>query len=188
MNRERILSREVAGTQIPSGDKQILAAGTRVFIHQTLGGSYTVQVEGHLFRIEGTDADALGMEPAKGVQVPENASDEDLEKALWAQLHTCYDPEIPIDIVVDFQDVPACVRCSRVPSLSRAARGIGRSMSRTSRARVAVACGEQSAFNSGQNEGSESSHNAQRWLESSHKLAPSRGPGSTPCCRARCAT
>jgi probable FeS assembly SUF system protein SufT len=93
------LSRDVIGTLIPAGTKVELPTGTSATITQALGGSYTVQVEGHLFRIEGKDADALGKEAARGVQVPENASDEDLEKAVWDQLRTCYDPEIPINIV-----------------------------------------------------------------------------------------
>ena len=102
MNRERTLSREVTATQIPSGDKQPLAAGSRVFIHQTLGGSYTVIVNGNMFRIEGKDADALGLEVAaaksasgsSGIKTPEQ-----LEKEIWEQLKTCYDPEIPVNIV-----------------------------------------------------------------------------------------
>lgn len=93
------LTREVIGTLIPAGTKVELPQGTPATITQALGGSYTVQVEGHLFRIEGKDADALGMEPSRGVQVPENASDADLERAVWEQLRTCYDPEIPINIV-----------------------------------------------------------------------------------------
>jgi probable FeS assembly SUF system protein SufT len=93
------LTREVIGTLIPAGTKVELPEGTPATITQALGGSYTVQVEGHLFRIEGKDADALGREATKGIEVPENATDADLEKAVWAQLRTCYDPEIPINIV-----------------------------------------------------------------------------------------
>jgi hypothetical protein len=60
VNRERTLSREISVTQIPSGEKQTLAAGTTIQIHQTLGGSYTVQTDFGLFRIDGKDGDALG--------------------------------------------------------------------------------------------------------------------------------
>ena len=93
------LTRDVIGTLIPAGTKVELPAGTPATITQALGGSYTVQVEGHLFRIEGKDADVLGKEGTKGLEVPENATDQDLEKAIWDQLRTCYDPEIPINIV-----------------------------------------------------------------------------------------
>jgi probable FeS assembly SUF system protein SufT len=93
------LTRDVIGTLIPAGTKVELPSGTSATITQALGGSYTVQVDGHLFRIEGKDADALGKEVVRGPDVPENATDEDLEKAVWDQLRTCYDPEIPINIV-----------------------------------------------------------------------------------------
>lgn len=93
------LSRDVVATLIPAGTQVELPAGTSASITQALGGSYTVQVEGHLFRIEGKDADVLGKEVARGVSVPENATDADLEKAVWDQLKTVYDPEIPINIV-----------------------------------------------------------------------------------------
>jgi probable FeS assembly SUF system protein SufT len=93
------LTRDLVATLIPAGTKVELPAGTQATITQALGGSYTVQVEGHLFRIEGKDADALGKEPTRGPDVPENASDADIEKAVWAQLSSCYDPEIPINIV-----------------------------------------------------------------------------------------
>ena len=93
------LSRDVIGTLIPAGTKVELPSGTSATITQALGGSYTIQVEGHLFRIEGKDADALGKEPTRGPEVPENASDADLEKAVFDQLRTVYDPEIPINVV-----------------------------------------------------------------------------------------
>jgi probable FeS assembly SUF system protein SufT len=93
------LSRDVIGTLIPAGTKVELPSGTSATITQALGGSYTVQVEGHLFRIEGKDADALGKEPTRGPEVPENATDEDLEAAVVDQLRTVYDPEIPINVV-----------------------------------------------------------------------------------------
>lgn len=100
MNRERILSREVAGTQIPSGDKQILASGTRVFIHQTLGGSYTVQTDFGLFRIDGKDADALGEAVAETtVAAATLAGGAPDPEAIWAQLRHVFDPEIPVNIV-----------------------------------------------------------------------------------------
>lgn len=93
------LKRDVIATLIPAGTKVELPEGANAVITQALGGSYTIQVEGHLFRIEGKDAEALGKEPAKAIEVPADATDADLEKAVWAQLRTCYDPEIPIDIV-----------------------------------------------------------------------------------------
>jgi predicted ThiF/HesA family dinucleotide-utilizing enzyme len=66
-NRDRTLSRDVTATQIPSGDKTPLTAGTKVMIHQTLGGSYTVQTDFGLFRIDGKDVDALGEKVAETV-------------------------------------------------------------------------------------------------------------------------
>ena len=100
MNRERTLSREVTGTQIPSGEKQALAAGTRVLIHQTLGGSYTVQTDFGLFRIDGADADALG-ETVKDTTVNAStlAGGSPDPEAIWAQLRQVFDPEIPVNIV-----------------------------------------------------------------------------------------
>lgn len=93
------LTRDVIGILIPQGTKVELPEGARAQITQALGGSFTVQVEGHLFRIEGKDADAIGQELAQGPDVPADASDADIEKAVWDQLRTCYDPEIPVDIV-----------------------------------------------------------------------------------------
>jgi probable FeS assembly SUF system protein SufT len=100
MNRERTLSREVTATQIPSGDKQALPAGSRVFIHQTLGGSYTVQTDFGLYRIDGADADALGEEVKDtAVQAETLADGAPDPEAIWAQLRQVFDPEIPVNIV-----------------------------------------------------------------------------------------
>ena len=76
-----------------------LPAGTHGYITQALGGSFTVFVEGNLFRIDGDDADAIGKEPPPKPQLPENATDTDIETLVWKQLRTCYDPEIPVNIV-----------------------------------------------------------------------------------------
>ena len=93
------LARDVSAIIIPVGEQVKLQQGTNGFITQALGGSFTVYVEGNLFRISGTDAVALGKEPVAPPQVPDNASDADIEAVIWDQLKTCYDPEIPVDIV-----------------------------------------------------------------------------------------
>jgi probable FeS assembly SUF system protein SufT len=93
------LTRDVIGTLIPAGTKVELPAGAEALITQALGGSYTVQVQGHLFRVEGKDADALGRTPDRPMELPADASEAEVQEALRAQLMSCYDPEIPINIV-----------------------------------------------------------------------------------------
>ncbi len=93
------LSRDVRAVIIPAGEELQLRAGTNRFITQSLGGSFTVYIEGNLFRIAGSDADALGKEPVPPPEIPENATDKDIEEVIWQQLKTCYDPEIPVNIV-----------------------------------------------------------------------------------------
>ncbi len=93
------LKRDCSAVQIPSGDTVALPAGTTVDITQTLGGSYTIRTHGGLFRLAATDADALGLEasaPAASGPVTEGPADE---KIIWNTLRTCYDPEIPVNIV-----------------------------------------------------------------------------------------
>jgi len=87
------LTRDVVAILIPAGTKVELPEGASAVITQALGGSFTVQVQGHLFRINGPDADALGKQVIVGPDVADDASDDELEKAVWAQLRTCYDPE-----------------------------------------------------------------------------------------------
>ena len=98
-NEPVTLSRDVRAIIIPIGEAITLDEGTEGFITQSLGGSFTVYIEGNLFRISGTDADALGKEPVPTPAIPENATDADIESVIWEQLKTCYDPEIPVDVV-----------------------------------------------------------------------------------------
>lgn len=93
------LKRDVIAALVPSGQRVELPEGTEARITQALGGSFTVIIQGHMFRIEGSDADCLGKEPPALPEVGENASDEDVEKAIYEQMGTVYDPEIPVDIV-----------------------------------------------------------------------------------------
>jgi probable FeS assembly SUF system protein SufT len=93
------LARDVKAVVIPAGDETTLAAGRTGFITQALGGSFTVYMDGNLFRISGTDADALGKAPRRAPVLPPGATDADVEQLVWDQLRTCFDPEIPINIV-----------------------------------------------------------------------------------------
>src|SRR5262250_2321791 len=96
----KTLTRDVEAAIIPVGEKVTLQKGEQVTITQSLGGSYTVIVNGNMFRIEGKDADALGIEAAaKLVSTGAPITQENLEKEIWNQLRSCYDPEIPVNIV-----------------------------------------------------------------------------------------
>ena len=98
--RDRTLTREVTVTQIPSGDKHTLFTGDQVFIHQVLGGSYTVQTSTGLYRIDGKDADAIGetamVHTVTAATLADGAPDP---TAIWDQLRKVFDPEIPVNIV-----------------------------------------------------------------------------------------
>ena len=81
---------------MPSGDEVKLLAGNLVRITQALGGNYTVLMNGNMVQITAENADALGFEITK----PETeTASGDLEQQIWDQLKTCYDPEIPVNIV-----------------------------------------------------------------------------------------
>ena len=84
---------------VPQGENVTLPAGSVGYITQALGGSFTVFVEGNLFRIAGEDADAIGKEAPPPLSLREGAGDEEVEKLVWEQLRTCFDPEIPINVV-----------------------------------------------------------------------------------------
>lgn len=91
--------RDCDAVLVPQGEAVTLPAGSVGYITQALGGSWTVFVEGNLMRIAGKDADAIGKEPPTPIELPEGADDEAVEKLVWSQLRTCFDPEIPINIV-----------------------------------------------------------------------------------------
>ena len=102
-SEEKILTRDVEASVVPIGTKVTLQKGETAHITQSLGGSYTVIVNGNMFRIAENDADALGLEvmpkatPAAAPSGP--LTQEELEKKVWESLKTCYDPEIPVNIV-----------------------------------------------------------------------------------------
>ncbi len=94
------LKRDVEAALVPVGTKVTLQKGEVAYITQTLGGSYTVVVNGNMFRVDGRDADALGIETApKAAASGPPVTPEQMEKQVWDAMKTCYDPEIPVNIV-----------------------------------------------------------------------------------------
>jgi probable FeS assembly SUF system protein SufT len=94
-----VVQRDVKAVAIPAGVEVNLKLGSVGYITQALGGSFTVYIDGNLFRIAGHDADAIGKKAAQAPEVPPGASEEDFKNVIWQQLKTCYDPEIPVNIV-----------------------------------------------------------------------------------------
>ena len=97
-----ILSRDVEATVVPAGDPVTLNKGETAYLTQELGGSYTVVVNGNMFRIEHQNGDALGREVDSSTirsATGEAMTDDELETEIWNQMKTCYDPEIPVNIV-----------------------------------------------------------------------------------------
>ncbi len=119
MDEQVKLSRDCEAVQIPAGHTVTLPQGTVAIITQSLGGTYTLQVPsfGGLYHLAGKDADAIGREPTTA---PSAAADgQSLEQQVWEQLKTCYDPEIPVNIVdlglvYDMQISPLSAGSSRV--------------------------------------------------------------------------
>jgi probable FeS assembly SUF system protein SufT len=100
-NEQKTLTRDVEASVVPAGTKVTLQKGEQAHVTQSLGGSYTVIVNGNMFRIDGKDADALGLEgQTKAVPTATGpATPEQVEKQVWEALKTCFDPEIPVNIV-----------------------------------------------------------------------------------------
>ena len=98
-NEPVTITRDVDAIIVPAGVNVKLRQGQQGYITQALGGSFTVYIEGNLFRVAGKDADALGKELDNAPELPPNASDDDVRELVWEQMKGCYDPEIPINIV-----------------------------------------------------------------------------------------
>ena len=115
MNRRQredvLVRRTVTVETIPSGQPFELQEGQLAQITQALGSSFTLVVEGQLVRLRGDDADAIGKEPPESIVVPENVSAADIEPLIWQTLKSCYDPEIPVNIV----DLGLIYRCEVTP-------------------------------------------------------------------------
>ena len=97
-NKLITVSRNCDATMIPAGEKIILIEGTHVRITQSLGGNFTVLVNGNLVKVSGKDADALGLENEvkKNRKIPSRVATED---DMWEAMKQCFDPEIPVNIV-----------------------------------------------------------------------------------------
>jgi probable FeS assembly SUF system protein SufT len=99
MNDVHPLLRDTPATAIPAGDQVTLPSGLNVFITQTLGGNVTVRTEQGLFRIARENADAIGGFAASTPETHPPVAGEFSEQAVWDTLKTCFDPEIPVNIV-----------------------------------------------------------------------------------------
>jgi probable FeS assembly SUF system protein SufT len=106
------LTRDVNMITVPDGMVGILKKGETVTLYQALGNNYTVVTEyGHMVRIAGADADALGMEPNQSQALETETSPEAVEKNCWEVMKTVYDPEIPVNIV----DLGLVYSCQVIP-------------------------------------------------------------------------
>ncbi|MDD2764272.1 MAG: putative Fe-S cluster assembly protein SufT [Opitutaceae bacterium] len=153
MTKERTLSRDVAATQIPSGDRITLAAGARIHITQTLGGSYTVMTDIGLARIDGADADALGEKAADQAPSAAPAADGAPDpEAIWDQLKKVYDPEIPVNIVdlglvysMDVEKLDPGYRVNISMTLTAPGCGMGPAIAEDARGKVMLVPGVSAA-------------------------------------------
>ena len=94
MNKEFTLQSGIEAFSVPDGVKTLLTKGTPGIITQSLGDNFTVVVEGNMYQVKGIDAEAIGEE--KQLVVSNNFANEE---EVWNMLQTCYDPEIPVNIV-----------------------------------------------------------------------------------------
>ena len=101
MREEVTFSRSAEAIMIPSGEKVLVPVGAQATITQSLGGTYTVITDrGLMVRISGQEVEAIGKTPHDVVEVdPVDITPEKLEEMVWDALKTCYDPEIPVNIV-----------------------------------------------------------------------------------------
>jgi len=112
------LNRDVNVVMIPDGHHSVLSKGKEVTIHQALGSNYTVITEhGHMVRIAGVDADALGKDKYQLQTLVSETDAKAVEKNCWEVMKTVYDPEIPVNIV----DLGLIYHCSVSPAVNNEA-------------------------------------------------------------------
>lgn len=99
-NEPVTVNRDVDAILIPAGTPITLPEGSDVYITQALGGNYTVNINGNLAQIAAQNADALGFDiPEQTSKLADTGNGDVDEDLLWDQLRTCYDPEIPVNMV-----------------------------------------------------------------------------------------
>jgi probable FeS assembly SUF system protein SufT len=111
-NEPIMIMRDVEAVMVPSGQAITLKTGLAGYITQALGGSFTLYVEGNLYRLSGEQADAIGKEVVRAPELPPDATEEDVRELAWKQMRGCYDPEIPINIV----DLGLVYQCTVEPN------------------------------------------------------------------------
>jgi probable FeS assembly SUF system protein SufT len=95
-----ILKRDCPAVMVPSGEPLSLHSGSQVWLTQALGGGYTVMTDhGYTVRIDGRDGDALGLVDAASPLAPTTGDAGSVQERVWQQLRSCFDPEIPVNIV-----------------------------------------------------------------------------------------
>jgi probable FeS assembly SUF system protein SufT len=101
MREEITFSRNAEAIMIPSGEKVLVPKGAQATITQALGGTYTIITDrGLMVRISGQEVEAIGKTPQASADIkPEELTPEKLEEMVWEALRTCFDPEIPVNIV-----------------------------------------------------------------------------------------
>lgn len=97
--RTVVLTRDVVSRQVPDGNLVTLPANTFVNITQALGGTYTLTYRGNMYRVDGTDADALGQKPLDFHFDPPEADGSVREADIERALDSVYDPEIPVSVL-----------------------------------------------------------------------------------------
>ena len=102
MREEVVVSRNCEAVMIPSGERVLVPQGAHATITQSLGGTFTLITDrGLMVRVSGKEVEAIGKTPSEVPQASEGEqfTPEKLEELVWDQLKTCYDPEIPVNIV-----------------------------------------------------------------------------------------
>jgi probable FeS assembly SUF system protein SufT len=94
-----ITTRPVRVERVPDGTPVELPEGIEARIAQDRGSSFTLVVHGQMVRLKGKDADAIGLAVPQTIEIPADAGAQDVPALVWQVLRTCYDPEIPVDIV-----------------------------------------------------------------------------------------